>query len=413
MTKIASRPAALLALATAALSWVSGAPLGRPSPEARKTVDGNTAFALDLYGELRGKPGNLFVSPYSISTALAMTYAGARGNTEAQMAKVLHFALGQDALHGQFRTLEATLNPASKKRGYELSVANALWGDQGYKFLDAFLAVVKDNYGGNLRRLDFRGATEAARQRINAWVEEKTNGKIKDLIPRGILDANTRLVLTNAIYFKGDWQRAFKKSRTRDLPFTRGDGSKVAAPMMSQTAHFGYAETPQFQALAMPYVGRDVSMVVFLPRKHDGLPALERSLSPESLAKWLRPTRWPREVRVLLPRFTMASEFRRLARVLQAMGMTDAFRGATADLSGMNGRKYDLFIAAVIHKAFVDVNEKGTEAAAATAVVAKDNAIQAPPPVFRADHPFLFLIRHNPTGSILFMGRVADPTKEE
>ncbi|NQT51969.1 serpin family protein [bacterium] len=397
---------AMLALVTVA-STVLAAP---PAADVKGVVAGNNAFALDLYAKLSQEKGNLFFSPYSISTALAMTYAGARGNTETQMATALHFGLGQEPLHAAFHNLlEATRG--GDKRGYQLSVANALWGQQGYGFLDQFLKVTQAHYGAGLRQVDFRGATEAARQRINLWVEKQTNGKIKDLIQPGILDELTRLVLTNAIYFKGDWASQFKKAATRDAPFTLAGGKTTTAPLMYQRQKFGYAESRDAQALEMPYVGEDLSMIVLLPRKADGLAALEASLSADTLNGWLGRMRHPRTVRVYLPRFKMTSAFR-LGQQLKVMGMPDAFNARKADFSGMDGREDHLYIAAVIHKAFVEVNEEGTEAAAATAVVMKARSARIPrDPVFRADRPFLFLIRHKPTGSILFMGRVADPTK--
>ena len=402
-----SKTARALGLVAAAILAAS-CPPGPLAAGAEAPVTGNTAFALDLYAKLKAKPGNLFFSPYSISTALAMTYVGARGNTEAQMAKVLHFGVGQDKLHGLFKALDEKLNARGRKRGYQLSVASSLWAQQGYKLLDSFVEVVDANYGGGLRQVDFKGATEACRQRINRWVEKRTNDKINDLIPKGILIPDTRLALVNAIYFKGDWARAFKKSRTKDGPFTRADGTKVTAPLMRQTARFGYLATPGFQALEMPYIGRDVSMVIFLPRKPDGLPAFEKSLRLEKLDGWLRRLRSRREVDATVPRFKMTWGAG-LKDVLSALGMSDAFVYGTANFAGINGKEYDLFIYAVIHKAFVEVNEKGTEAAAATAVLMTDAAAPAPPPVFRANRPFLFLIRHKPTGSILFIGRVANP----
>ena len=399
---------ALVALALAC------APLTAAPAPAGDVVAGNNAFAADLFGKLREEPGNLFFSPYSISTALAMTYGGARRNTEAQMAKVLHFGPGQERLHAAFQALIAALDAGGAKRAYQLHTANALWGQQGYKFLDPFLKLCQTRYGGGLRQLDFKTATEASRQRINLWVEDQTQKKIQNLLPRGVVRPDTRLVLTNAIYFKGDWSSPFEKRRTQDAPFTVQDGSKVQVPMMAQTDRFGYTATPDLQVLEMPYAGRGLSMLVVLPRKPDGLPAVEASLTARTLAGWLRIQRWCK-VHVFVPRFTMTSMFS-LAKVLRALGMTDAFSPQLADFSGMTGKtaaEYGLYISAVIHKAFVEVNEKGTEAAAATAVVMAPGSampVKPPPiPTFRADRPFLFVIRHNRTGSILFMGRVANP----
>jgi len=369
---------------------------------------GNNRFALDLYAKLAaGRKGkNLFFSPNSISTALAMTRAGARGNTAKEMDKVLHFTLAQDKLNPAFKELLAALDADPKKKGFELAVANRLWGQQGYNFLPGFLATTRDSYGAGLEALDFKGATEAARRTINAWVEKKTKDKIKELLKQGVLSPDMRLVLTNAIYFKGDWASQFKKDRTRDGVFTVKAGETVKVPMMHQTEKFRYRAGKGFQALGLPYAGDELSMVIFLPTKADGLAALEKSLTAENLDQYL-PARWKRKVVVSIPKFTMTSEFS-LKETLSAMGMKDAFAGGKADFSGMDGSR-GLFIGAVIHKAFVDVNEEGTEAAAATAVVVGVTSMPAPPPVFRADRPFLFMIRDDRTGSILFMGRVMNP----
>ena len=342
--------AVVLAAAVVLASWPQGALAAPPGAEARAQVKGNNAFALDLYAKLKETPGNLFFSPYSISTALAMTYAGARANTEAQMAKVLHFGLGQDRLHGVFQAVMGALNAGGKKGTYQLSVANALWGQQGYTFLDPFLDVTRTKYDGGLRQVDFKTAPEPSRKRINHWVEKQTQDKIRNLIPQGLITGDTRLVLTNAIYFKGDWQSPFSKGATRDAPFTLADGTTVQAKMMAKTRRYGYMETPQFQALDVPYAGGELSMVVFLPRKPDGLAAFEKALTPGKLAKWLRQVGRTRTVRTFLPRFKMTSMFR-LEKVLAAMGMDDAFSPTKADFSGMTGKRaieYGLYIAAVV-----------------------------------------------------------------
>jgi len=379
---------------------------------------GNNKFALELYAKLRSKEGNLFFSPYSISTALAMAYAGARGETETEMAKVLHFPtvpsetvtvkdkFDRMRFHSAFGTIVKDLNARGRKGSYELTVANALWGQKDYGFLEEFLGLIKTNYDGRLNEVDFIRSTEATRKAINVWVEKKTNNKIKDLIPKGVLDSMTRLVLTNAIYFKGNWARQFKEERTKDAPFTLAGGQKVDVAMMNQTADFPYMETEDFQGLELPYVDDELSMIILLPKEFDGLDEFEKTLTVGDLSKWLDELR-NREVIVSIPKFKMTSQFG-LASVLESMGMIEAF-SANADFSGMNGRR-DLFISAVIHKAYVDVNEEGTEAAAATAVTMKLTSVgPARIPVFRADHPFLFLIRDNHSGSILFIGRVMNP----
>jgi len=378
-------------------------------------VEANNMFALELYAKLRSQGGNLFVSPYSISTALAMTRAGARGRTASQMAQVLHFpAIAESAPPGpdqrQFASaygqIIKDLNKRGEKGAYTLNVANALWGQKGFGFLKEFLELVRTNYGGQLNEVDFIGATEAARKTINAWVEKQTKGKIKDLLPAGVLDSMTRLVLTNAIYFKGNWARQFKKDRTQDAPFVLADGRKIEVPMMNQTAQFGYTETETLQGLELPYVDKELSMIILLPKEPDGLSKLEEVLTAENLSQWLARL-YSREVVVSVPKFKVTTQFS-LASVLQSMGMTDAF-SSSADFSGMDGKK-DLFISAVIHKAYVDVNEEGTEAAAATGVTMKLTSLgPSETPVFRADHPFLFLIRDNKSGGILFIGRVMNP----
>ncbi len=369
-------------------------------------VRGNAAFALDLYQQLRPIEGNLFFSPYSISTALAMTYAGARGNTETQMAQTLHFTLGQSALHPAFAALEARLRDVQEKGDILLSIANALWPHVEYSFLETFLALTKEFYGVSITPVDYT-ATEAARQQINAWVEEKTQDKIKNLIPPGVLDRLTRLVLVNAIYFKGNWASQFAKERTQTAPFLVTPSQKVAAPLMTQEHSFRYGETERLQILELPYVGNELSMLVLLPKAVDGLAALETDLTAPNLAQWTSRL-WETEVRVFLPKFKVSQGFL-LNGALAKMGMVDAFDMCQANFSGMDDNEKGLYIGAVLHKAFVDVNEEGTEAAAATAVVMKSRGPVAPPPIFRADHPFIFLIRENSTGSILFMGRVVAP----
>jgi len=332
-----------------------------------------------------------------------MTHAGAKGNTEAQMAKVMHFEVGQGALHPAFAALIKDLNGRDKK-SYALSVANALWAQKDYTFRKEYLAVVRDQYQAGIENLDFVGATEEARKTINAWVEKQTNDKIKELFKPGVLDDLTRLVLTNAIYFKGNWATQFDKKLTKDAPFTLADGKKVDVPMMYRNGNFNYAQVEGFQMLELPYRGNELSMLVLLPEKADGIADLESKLTAVNLSKWL-PLMHERKLPVYIPKFKMTSEFS-LKQTLSSMGMPDAFNMAKADFSGMTGKK-DLYIGAVVHKAFVDVNEEGTEAAAATGVVMETQAFD--PTVFRADHPFLFLIRDTKTGSILFMGRLSDP----
>jgi serpin B len=372
-------------------------------------VRGNTAFGLDLYARLRGGPGNAFLSPYSLSSALAMTAAGARGETARQMDQVLHFPFAADRVHTAFAALNAALRPAAEKKPpYELHVANALWGQRGYHFLPDYVATLRGPFAAAFEEVDFRGATEAARHTINTWVEQQTAGKIQDLIASGVLDASTRLVLTNAIYFKGSWEKPFRPANTKEDDFHAAPGRTVRVPLMHQTGRFGYAEDELVQVLELPYAGDDLAMVVILPRKQDGLAQVEAALSAEWLGGRMARLQFA-EVAVALPRFKLTAEFE-LSRTLAALGMTLPFSDR-ADFSGMNGGTDPLQIAAVIHKAYVDVNEAGTEAAAATAIgIRVTMALTPKPPIpFRADHPFLFVIRDRRTESLLFLGCLTQP----
>lgn len=395
-----------LILVLAAAASFPGKPVETVSPaDTAAVVAGNTRFAVDLYRRLRTAEGNFFFSPYSISTALAMTYAGAGGTTRQQMGATLHFMPEQQTLHPAFSAIQSQLKGKPEKGSIELSIANSLWIEKNFSLLQTFTSLTNRYYEAALKRVDFTHDTEKSRLTINAWVEEKTKNKIQELIMPGVLDSATRLVLTNAIYFKGSWARRFKTDRTGEEPFWTASGTAVMAPMMNGQDEFGYLEDETLQALEMPYAGDHLSMVVLLPRTIDGLKGLEDMLSAEELTARLDGT-GKREVRVCMPKFTMTAQFE-LAKTLGAMGMPEAFSEA-ADFSGMTGGR-DLFISAVVHKAFVDVNEEGTEAAAATGAAMRLTAAPAPPPLFRADHPFIFLIRHNPSGSILFLGRVARP----
>jgi serpin B len=377
-------------------------------PQARSDVEsvvrGNTEFALDLYQELRTEEGNLFFSPHSISTALAMTYAGAHGETEAQMARALHFTLQQRELHAAFARLDATLTGIAQKGPVQLAVANALWPQEGYALLEEFLALVKRYYDVEITALDY-GAPEAARRIINNWVEERTAHRIFEMIPPGILGAMTRLVLVNAIYFKGDWASQFDQELTEDVPFRISTEESVQVPMMHQTHDYRYRRVEGLELLELPYAGHDLSMLVLLPTEVEGLADLEERLTQENVAAWTERL-WRTEVQVSLPRFKITFPCT-LKAPLMSLGMVDAF-GEAADFSRMDGTRL-LYIAQVLHKAFVAVNEEGTEAAAAAAVTMKLRSMPSPPIVFRVDHPFVFLIRENSSGSVLFLGRVVDP----
>jgi len=391
----------LVAIMVSANSLAMDNQTAKENMDKKIIVDGNNKFALELFAKLQSTKGNLFFSPYSISTALAMAISeNQRTNSSPKSLP------DRQQFASSFGNLIKDLNNRGQKGGYTLNVANALWGQKEYGFLGDFLEFIETNYDGRLNEVDFVTATETARKTINAWVEKKTNDKIKNLISEGVLDSMTRLVLTNAIYFKGNWARQFKEDRTRETPFTLSDGQKIDVATMNQKAEFGYMETDTFQALELPYVNEELSMVILLPKQFDALDEFEKTLTPENLSQWLAKIH-KREVVVFVPKFKMTSQFS-LASVLKSMGMTNAFSSG-ADFSGINGKR-DLFISAVIHKAYVEVNEEGTEAAAATGVVMRLTSIgPVPIPVFRADHPFLFLIRDNLTGSILFIGRVANP----
>jgi len=379
-----------------------------PSEQAL-LVEGNSAFAFELYQELKEKEGNLFYSPYSISLALAMTYAGARGETAEQMADTLQFLLEQERLHPAFNWLDVELAKRGEGaegkdgEGFRLNIVNAIWGQKDYEFLPDFLDVLAENYGAGLRILDFITETEKSRLTINDWVSDQTEGRIEDLIPQGAIDALTRLVLTNAIYFNAAWEYPFDEDITADDPFYLLDGGQVTVPMMKQTESFGYTDGEGYQAVELPYDGRELSMVILLPEAGQ-FEAFEEGLQAQQVCDTISGLQ-PTEVALTMPRFEFDSEFS-LKDTLGGMGMPIAFSGE-ADFSGMTGNR-ELFISDVVHKAFVAVDEAGTEAAAATAVI-MPTAIPELPVEVTIDRPFIFLIRDIDTGAILFVGRVMNP----
>ena len=374
-------------------------------------VEGNSAFAFNLYQALREGDGNLFYSPYSISLALAMTYAGAQGETAQQMADTLQFVLPQDRLHPAFNDLDLELSRRGEGaegkdgEGFRLNIVNAIWGQKDYEFLSDFLDLLAENYGAGLRILDFASAPEESRITINNWVSDQTEGRIEDLIPQGLINALTRLVLTNAIYFNAAWQYPFEEDMTEDGPFYLLDGGEVTVPMMRQTELLGYAEGDGYQAVELPYDGGELSMIILLPQAGQ-FETFEGSLDAQQVDEIIGRLEH-RQVTLAMPRFEFESSFG-LREALVAMGMPVAFSG-DADFSGMTGNR-DLFIAEVIHKAFVSVDEAGTEAAAATAVVMPT----AMPPEelieVTVNRPFVFLIHDIETGAILFIGRVVNPS---
>jgi len=365
---------------------------------------GINKFGFDLYKNLKKeyKDQNLFYSPTSISIAFVMAYAGARGDTEKQMADVLHFTLPQERLHSAYSKLIEKLKSA---KDYELSIANALWLQKDYKLLKEFLDTIGKYYKGGFCEVDYIKNHKDACEKINNWVSKETKGKIDNILKPEDITIDTRLVLTNAIYFKGKWLTEFDKQFTRDEDFYLINGEKTKVKMMYQKSRFHYYENNDFQLLEMPYKGNEVSMVIILP-KTGKLETVENNMNEKKLQEWLNSTT-KREVKAYIPKFKFTLRYN-LSEVLSNMGMKDAF-SRRANFSGINGN-YDLYIGKVIHQAFVEVNEEGTEAAAATALIMETKAlIIEEPVVFKADHPFIFLIRDKETNSILFMGRVMNP----
>ncbi len=297
---------------------------------------------------------------------------------------------------------------AAQSDGIELNIANSLWPQERYAFRDDFLNLLQMHYHATLTPLDYAEEPEKARATINGWVDEETRHKITDIIEPGVLDGRTRMLLINAIYFKGAWATPFQESSTRPGKFYSDTGKAITVPFMNRLGNFGYAENDELQILVIPYRKYQIQMLILLPRRRDGIAGLEGRLDPASLAAWTSNTR-NEEVNVTMPKFKMSGGFK-LTETLQALGLKDAFDAARADFSGMDGQLHWLYLSAVLHRAFIEVNEKGTEAAAATAVVARAASISSSQPrEFRADHPFLFPIRESTTGSILFMGRVSEP----
>lgn len=386
--------------------------------EIAELVDGNSKFAFDLYRTLAEEDGNLFYSPYSMSLALAMTYAGARGETERQFADTLHFDLPQARLHPAFNALDADLasrgGEAEGKddEGFTLNIANAVWGHHDYAFLEPFLDVLAENYGAGVRPVDFVGSPEESRIRINDWVADQTEDRIKDLIPKEAINNRTRMVLTNAIYFKAAWNYPFKTSMA-GRPFYLLDGSLVGVPMMRQTESLGYVKGDGYELLDLPYDGLKTSMTILIPNEGT-FRAFEQTMDAALISRILEGVE--REyVELTMPNFEFESAFR-MGDTLEAMGMPDAFDRNASDFSGMDGQSClagdlpCLVISEVVHKAFVSVDEEGTEAAAATGVISERVVSGRPEPKkVVVDRPFIFLIRDRATESILFVGRVENP----
>ena len=394
-------------------------PIQPVSDSEKSVVEANNRFALDLYSQLKKDPqysgDNLFFSPFSISSALAITYEGARDTTADEIRNVLHFQDNDSVRRQGYAGITAGIN--AEKTGYTLRTANALWAEKTYPFLPDFSGTAEQYYSAKATNLDFISKPENSRKTINQWVEEKTESKILNLIPPGGIDKLTRLVITNAIYFKGTWVKQFDKNNTHEEDFRTATGKTVRVKMMQRVdkdAVYNYVATENLQALEMPYAhtsGKKLSMLIILP-KEDNLTVVENSLSYQKLLD-IRKSLVSGRVMVYFPKFNLKTEYR-LPATLGTMGMPTAF-SKVANFSGMDGT-HNLFISDVIHKTFLDVNEEGTEAAAATAVVmvpigAAMDPHQPPPiPVFRVDHPFIFLIQDTETGNILFIGRVLNPS---
>jgi serpin B len=373
-------------------------------------VDGNNTFAFDLFNVLRQESGNLFYSPYSISEALSMTWAGAGNGTETDMARALRFTLPQGRLHPAFNSLDLQLKQrgegakGTNEEGFKLNIANAIWGQQGFKFQPAFLDVLAQSYGAGLRTVDYVNQTEKSRTTINDWVSGQTSGKIKDLIPQGSIDTYTRLVLTNAIYFNAAWRNPFDKDLTSSGTFHTSGSGDVTVPMMHQTENNKYTEGNGYQAVELPYDGNQLSMVILLPEagQYD---VFEKALTADAVNKILANMQ-NTSVVLTLPQFEYDATLG-LKDALSQLGMAAAFT-ENADFSGMDGKK-DLFIQDVLHKAYVSVNEAGTEAAAASAVIVGVTSAPVNQSHFTADRPFIFFIRDIATGQIIFIGRVLNP----
>lgn len=366
------------------------------------------AFGLDLYTSLRTDGQNLFFSPASIAYALAMTSLGARGGTAAEMDGVLHLPADDAAVAAGFGALMADMAKAGGP--VTINLANRLYGERTTPFAPDYLALLERHFGAALEQVDYRNDPEAARRLINTWVEDRTAQKIRDLLAPGSVNADTRLTLVNAVYFLGAWARPFPKEATADAPFHREQGGDVTVPFMHLTGRFGYLEQDGVQIVSLPYRGNTMEMVVILPAAGTPLPTIEAQLDADRLATWLTAP-MPTKVAITLPRLHLETSFD-LAKALAALGMPTAFTHR-ADFSGMTTDGTPLLISRVVHKAYLDVDEEGTEAAAATAVMMEATSAMRPeqPKDFRADRPFILAIRHKASGAILFLGRVADPAR--
>lgn len=378
---------------------------GYAQPAASLT-EADNQFAFDLYSRLSSEIGNIFFSPYSLCSALSMTFEGARNQTADEMQTVLHLSSDDEARRAEVSGFIQRMSRANK--AYELSTANALWAQKAFPFKEGYFKLVKDIYSGEARNLDFVTDPEGSRVTINSWVSKNTKKRINDFLPDGSINSLTRLVLTNAVYFKGKWSTQFQKKATKQDKFWLSPETSVKTAMMGLSGEsFRYAENDQAQILELPYKGDDLSMLIVLPREKD-IQQIERSISEPVLKQW-EAVMASQPVDVYIPKFKFDSDYQ-MNGVLVEMGMKSAFDANSADFSGMTEHA-NLYIDQVFHKAWIDVNEEGTEAAAATALVMVPTSALLPPEpkLFRADHPFIFMILDRKTKHILFMGRVSDP----
>lgn len=386
--------------------------------ETKSILKNNTDFAFDLYKNLdeKDKEKNVFLSPYSISTAMAMTYSGANGETAKELASGMHFNSDVKKSDEEFKWLINAINSLNNS-DVKINVANRLFGDKRFKFNLTYLEGINNNYNAPLEKVDFVKDLEGSRKKINTWVEDKTNNKIKELIKKNVMDDSTKLVLVNAIYFYGDWAKQFDSTRTRKGDFYLNNDTKIQNKLMWQKDYFQYMENSDFQAIRMPYKGNTLYMEVYLPNKKDGIKDFEKLLNSENYAKWNKDFK-SEEVAVTFPKYRMTCDFS-LGKIFEEkMGMATAFSDDADFYKMVEKKEKGLKISKVIHKAFIDVSEKGTEAAAATAVimdVVTSSAYREPDPykIFTADHPFIFIIKDKATGSILFMGKVMNPSLTE
>jgi serpin B len=407
--------AAILAMLGTLLATSIACAADTPTTQpAQAAVTASNLFALDLYSQIRSGDGNICISPYSVSSALEMAAAGAGGKTAEQMLSVLHWTGNADELPAAASALNALIAPPPTTRNTEspeaqISIANALFGQKGFDYHQPFLNLLAQQYGAPLQNVDFAGQPGAACEQINNWAAKQTHNRIMNAVPPSAITAQTRLIVVDAIYFKAAWENEFRKSSTSDQPFFLEGKDPVQIPLMQLRESCNYVENETLQAVELPYRG-DFSLVVLLPRKREGLSDLEKSLTATSLDGWMKQMA-RQSVQVFLPKFRTVGEYE-LNQPLAKLGMTDAFNAQAADFSGITSA-VKLCIDRVIHKTFISVDETGTEAAAITSVTMRMTAVLAPrhqqPTIFRADHPFVYLLRHRPTGAILFIGRVTNP----